>query len=357
MEHFNQDKIRQLAAISIMGILGLFLLFTLSGFISSFLGAVIFYIICAPFLHYVLVKTKIKRGLAVMLVLLLSFLVIVIPVFGLTWLLVSKISIFFTDSQSIYNQVIAWNEYVNVTYGFNLLTADNLVKMQAFVTNLIPNILGGTMTILAEIAMMYFILFYLLYTETDIEKQISKVLPFKMDNARLFAAELRSQTYSNVIGAPLLALIQGCFAATGFWIFGLHEPLFWGLMCGFLSFIPFVGSALVWVPAGMAQLSAGATWQGTAILIYGLVVIINIDNVFRFVLQKRFADVHPLITILGVIVGFNWFGLPGIIFGPLLISYFIIMVKIYRSEYGPQGEQLELPLEVRDIDPSQEKKS
>ncbi len=105
-------------------------------------------------------------------------------------------------------------------------------------------------------------------------------------------------------------------------------------MCGFLSFIPFVGSALVWFPAGIILASSGAYWQGIAILIYGIVVIINVDNVFRFILQKKIADIHPLVTVFGVIIGLKWFGIPGIIFGPLLISYFLIMIKIYRAEYG-----------------------
>lgn len=160
------------------------------------------------------------------------------------------------------------------------------------------------------------------------------MFPYKEENAELFAKELISQTYSNVIGAPLLAIIQCVFAIAGFYFFGLNEPIFWGLICGVLSFIPFVGTALVWVPAGLVQLSVGESWQGIGLLIYGAVIITNVDNVFRFVLQKKFADVHPLVTVFGVIIGLNWFGLPGLIFGPILISYFLIMLKVYRLEYG-----------------------
>ncbi|HRS40237.1 MAG TPA: AI-2E family transporter, partial [Bacteroidia bacterium] len=73
--------------------------------------------------------------------------------------------------------------------------------------------------------------------------------------------------------------------------------------------------------------------QGVAILLYGILVISVVDNVFRFVFQKKFADVHPLITEIGVIVGLQLFGVPGIIFGPLLISYFLIMLRIFREEF------------------------
>ena len=66
-------------------------------------------------------------------------------------------------------------------------------------------------------------------------------------------------------------------------------------------------------------------------------MIINVDNVFRFILQNKIADIHPLVTVFGVIIGLKWFGIPGVIFGPLLISYLLIMVKIYRTEYGSKS--------------------
>jgi predicted PurR-regulated permease PerM len=63
-------------------------------------------------------------------------------------------------------------------------------------------------------------------------------------------------------------------------------------------------------------------------------VITNVDNVFRFVVQKKLGDTHPLITFFGVIVGLDLFGFIGIIFGPLLISYFLILLEIYKKEYA-----------------------
>ena len=336
MAYFESHKLKQIVALAGITLLGGFLLITLSGFIPAFLGAVIFYVICSPFVLFLMNKIKLKRGLAVAITLILSFLVIIIPVFSLTYLLISKVSTMFSASHNFFSDIQNLNAYINSSYGINILSPENLVKLQTGITNFIPNLLGQTMNILADIAIMYFILFYLLYTETSMEKSIVRFLPYEKENAHLFAKELISQTYSNVIGAPLLAIIQGCFAVFGFWIFGLNEAVFWGLMCGFLSFIPFVGSALIWFPAGIILAAYGDYWHGIAILIYGIVVISNMDNVFRFVLQKKIADIHPLVTVFGVIIGLKWFGIPGIIFGPLLISYLLIMIKIYRTEYGTQ---------------------
>lgn len=334
MSYFESNKLKQIVALAVIVLLGGFLLFTLSGFIPAFLGAVIFFIICSPPMLFLINKLKLKRGIAIAIVLLLSFLVIIIPVFSITYLLISKVSTMFSASHDFYGEIQNLNSFINTKYGVNILAPENLLKLQTEITNFIPNLLGQTMSILADIAIMYFILFYLLYRETSMETSIVRFLPYKKENAHLFAKELVSQTYSNVIGAPLLAIIQAGFAILGFWIFGLNEPVFWGIMCGFLSFIPFVGSALVWFPAGVILATSGAYWQGISLLIYGIVVIINVDNVFRFILQKKIADIHPLVTVFGVIIGLKWFGIPGVIFGPLLISYLLIMVKIYRTEYG-----------------------
>lgn len=334
MSYFESEKLKQIVALSGIVILGSFIVISLTGFIPAFLGAVIMYIICSPLMNYLHVSKKMNKGVSIFIVILLSFLVILVPIFSIANILISKISHLLSDNTEVFFRIHNANAYINEHFGFNIMTPENIVKAQEKLTAIIPNLLNETLSILADIAIMYFVLFYLLYTEHHIKNRIIRLFPYKEENAELFAKELITQTYSNVIGAPLLAIIQGIFSIVGFSIFGLNEPVFWGIICGFLSFIPFVGTALIWVPAGLVQLSVGESWQGIGLLIYGAVVITNVDNVFRFVLQKKIADVHPLVTVFGVIIGLNWFGLPGLIFGPILISYFLIMLRIYRLEFG-----------------------
>ena len=140
-------------------------------------------------------------------------------------------------------------------------------------------------------------------------------------------------TYSNAIIVPLVAGGQGLIAAIGYWIFGMPQPLFWGIMTGCFAIIPIVGSALIWVPAVIFIFLTGESWQAIGLLIYCALVVSLVDNVIRLFLQKRFANVHPIITVFGVIIGLNWFGVPGLIFGPLFVSYFVLLLKIYRAEY------------------------
>jgi len=90
---------------------------------------------------------------------------------------------------------------------------------------------------------------------------------------------------------------------------------------------------LIWLPLVIYQYMQGLSWQATGLLIYSLLVTGNVDYLARITLMKKIGDVHPLVTILGVIVGLGLFGFMGFIFGPLLLSYLILMVRIYSTEF------------------------
>jgi predicted PurR-regulated permease PerM len=88
---------------------------------------------------------------------------------------------------------------------------------------------------------------------------------------------------------------------------------------------------LIFVPAAVILLADGMTWQGVGLLVWGFGLVINIDNVLRLVIAKKLGDIHPIITVVGVIIGIPLFGLIGLVYGPLLLAYFLIAVRIYKS--------------------------
>ena len=142
---------------------------------------------------------------------------------------------------------------------------------------------------------------------------------------------MRNMTYSNVLGQGLIAIIQGTLLGIGFLIFGLSDPFFWGIVGIFLSMIPFFGTPFLFVPAGLIAISNGNIGAGIGIILYGYLLVTMIDNFIRMAIGRKIANTHPLITIIGVVIGFPLFGIMGILFGPLLLSLFIILARIYRS--------------------------
>lgn len=309
------------------------IVYTLRPFLDAFLGAIILYVLFRPMMQKFITVKKWKKGRSALLILFVVFVLVLIPLLVMSYMIIPKLTVFFSEGSITMDVLNKADASFQKLTGFQLLTKENLSSLQSEATGFVTNFLSESLMILSNIALLFFLLYYLLVKTGRIEYYLEKYLPFTEDKIERFARELESQTFSNALGSPLLALVQALSAALGYWIFGLPDPLFWGVMTGFFSFFPVVGSLLIWLPASVYQMSAGHTWQGVAIFLYGVAVIGTVDNVFRFVFQKKFADVHPIITIVGVITGLQLFGVSGIIFGPLLFSYFLILLKIFQEEF------------------------
>ncbi len=206
---------------------------------------------------------------------------------------------------------------------------------QKLATN-IPMLLTGTANFLTNLLLMFFILYYMLIHGGKMEKYLHDIMPLKEKNRQILGTETDIMIRANAIGIPLLAIIQGLVGTLGFWIFGVSDFAIWGFLAGVASLIPIVGTGLIWVPLTVYLLAVNHIWQGIGLGIYSLIILTNIDYVARITVLRRIGDVHPLITILGVIVGLSMFGFLGLVFGPLLISYFIVLIRIYRNEFNAQ---------------------
>ncbi len=323
---------QSLAFLSLV-IFGCFILFQLRMFLDVFLGSIIFYVLGKPLVEFFNTKLNIKKSLAAVIVILISFIIVLVPIYFLGTLFYNKLATFI-DRETLEKTIDFVNQNFKKLSGIELVTDDNIKKIQVEATGFATGFVSETLVVLGNLGIMYFILFYLLSNTGNIENLVSSFLPFNSDNLSLLGKELEIQVYSNALGSPVLATLQGIVASIGFYFFELPDPIFWGMIAGVFSIIPFIGSALIWAPAGLYLFMENYVWQGFAIVIYGVLIISTIDNIFRFVFQSKIADVHPLITILGVIFGLKFFGVSGLIFGPLTLSYFLILLKIYREKFN-----------------------
>jgi len=331
-KQYNKRFAHQFLLISLF-LISAMIFYSMKLFVGSFLGAIILYVLFRPFMSRYSEKKNWNKNLVALGIILTTFLLIVTPILLTSFMIVPKITLFFREGSMTMQVFYSLDTRINELTGYNLITPETINSLRDQAGGFITGFLSGSMLILSEIALMYLFLFYFLINTGRMETFLQRHLPFSNQNINKFSKELEVQTFSNALGAPLLAVLQGIVSIFGFWIFGLPEPVFWGTMTGLFSFVPVVGSMLIWLPAAIFQISTGETWQGIAILLFGIIIISSIDNVFRFVFQKKFANVHPLVTIIGVIVGLQLFGVSGIIFGPLLISYFIILLKIFKEEF------------------------
>lgn len=222
-------------------------------------------------------------------------------------------------------------------FHFSLISEQNFTQAQAVIGNFISSLLNQGLNLLGSITMMYFFLYFMIININRMEAAIIKYLPFKRNKIERFGHELKAQTFSNAVAVPLIALVQGGIGYISYLIVGIPEAGFWGILTGIASILPIIGTGLIWIPISIYLLASNQTWEGIFVLSWGLIILSSMDNIVRFVLARQMADVHPIITVLGVIIGINYFGITGLVFGPLIISYFVILLQIYYTEYqSPQ---------------------
>jgi predicted PurR-regulated permease PerM len=330
MSVFNYKQRNNIILASII-VLGCFLLYALSSLFSSILGAVVLFTIFRPLYINLAENRGWNRSLVALLIIFISLIVIVIPFLTLSIMVVGKISSINLKELPIDQ----WISKIDAFAGANLnqphFAEDTLQKLGTFATGLFPSILGSAANTILTLLVLYFILYFMFTQIREFEAGLLKYAPFREQHALKFANALRDSTYSNVLGQGIIALTQGILLANGFWIFGIPDPIFWGVIAIFISFLPVVGAPTLCIPASIVLFAQGQNWQGVALLAYGLLFIGNIDNFLRMIINKRVANTHPIISIIGVFIGLPLFGILGLVFGPVLLSYFMLLLEIYET--------------------------
>jgi predicted PurR-regulated permease PerM len=330
MSIFNYKQRNNIILVSII-ILGCFLLYALSELFSSILGAIVLFTIFRPFYLYMVEKRNFNRALAAVIIISISLIVIVIPFLSISIMVITKIA-------SINRQSLPIDEWLNKIdkfAGSNLnqphFAENTIQKLGAYATDLFPSIIGSAANIILTLLVMYFLLYFMFVQMREFELGLLKYAPFREQHALKFAVELRNSTYSNVLGQGVIAITQGALLANGFWIFGIPDPIFWGVIGAFISFLPVVGAPTLCIPASIIIFANGQKLQGVLLLLYGILFIGNVDNVLRMIINKRIGNTHPIISVIGVFIGLPLFGILGLVFGPVLLSYFLLLLEIYET--------------------------
>jgi predicted PurR-regulated permease PerM len=260
-----------------------------------------------------------------------------------------KVNEVFGHTEELMQGIQELSNRVSSYTGTDLLTKENMGELQKMAGNFIPTFLNSSLNILANLAMMFFVLYFMLANGRAMEENLRRFIPLHDDSVKQLATETNTMVRANALGIPLISIIQGLTAMLGYWIFGLSDWGLWGLLTGLFAFLPLIGTMIIWVPLVVFLYSQGdSNWQATGLLIYSLVVTGNVDYLARITLMKKIGDVHPLVTIFGVIVGLGLFGFMGFIFGPLLISYLILLVRIYTSEFVETNNHHSHPNELHE---------
>lgn len=325
--------IRQIFILGLIVLLGYLIFKEMATYLSGVLGAITLHVLLRKW-QGKLVQRKWNSSLAAGFLMLMSFLIILIPIAGLGLMLTSKVSKAVNNSEKVAGIIKEKIGEIEQQYNLDIASSVDTGAIADWVSENLQSLAGSAFNVFIAIGIMYFLLYYMLTNRRALRESLMEYIPLSSENLKLIGKDSINLVKSNAVGIPLVALLQGVVALVGFLILGVEDPFFWFAIVAVGSMIPFVGSALGIIPVCIILYASGDVWQAIVLAIYGTVVVGATDNLFRLVIQKRLADIHPLITLIGVIVGVPIFGFIGLIFGPILVSLFVLVAKIYKQEYG-----------------------
>ena len=195
----------------------------------------------------------------------------------------------------------------------------------------LPGRLGDAAGAALHFVLMAFALFFFLRDGPQFLERISLYMPFSRAHRERLTRQVKDIVISTIYGGIIVALAQGLIGSFTFGLLGLHSPILWGLAISMGSFLPFVGSAIIWVPAALWLLLKGAVTEGLVLLFVGIFAITLVDNVLRPVLIRGRLRMPLLAIFFSVFGGIQLFGLIGLVMGPLVLGIFISVLDIFKD--------------------------
>lgn len=196
-----------------------------------------------------------------------------------------------------------------------------------------PDFLGSITEWLLGFFIMLFVLFFSFQSGRGSFERVRALIPLAPSLKDKLIEEVKSVTWAVVYGQVMTALVQGTLGGLGFLIFGVPNPILWGFIMILLSFLPLFGTPVIWAPAGLFLILSGATVRGIGLLLWGGILVMNVDNFLKPRLISGQSNIHPVVVLLGVLGGLKLFGLIGLVAGPLILALLIALIRFYEEEY------------------------
>lgn len=328
------DTTRQRAAALII-LLGVGLLIALAPFATGLVGTLVLYVMLAPLNETLRARTS--PGIAAALLTLLAVFLVLVPGLSFAGVVVGQAQ----EMASGVVQSPLLRRLGELRVG-DFAVGPRLAGLgENVVTWLGSSAFGliGTATRLAlNLTIAFFGLYYLLLRPHETWEMTRPYIPFSSANTEKLRQRFRDVTASTLIGTLLIALMQGALVALAFWVLGLSSAVFWGFVTAVFAILPLVGSGLVWGPGVISLMLDGRMPAAIGLAVWGVAVVGMVDNLMRPMVYRRWAQIHPLVTLVGAIAGVRYFGILGILIGPLGLSYFFELIRMYREEYVDKEE-------------------
>lgn len=340
-KQISNRAINQIMLIAIILLICLLIFKHLSYYLPGFLGAITLYIVFRDFYFKLTVHRGWNRAATSLLFIFLSIVFIVMPLWALVDYLTPRIWAFLSNTDQIvakFNEVKIYMRDKPLLEHIDMSNAALLQFLQNL-TRYLPSVINSVAEVLINTLVAFFVLFFMQIHGTKMEATLDSFLPYSRLSKDEIWDDVNLMVRTNAIGIPILGVCQGIVAMIGYYIFGVQNPILWGIVTGIATILPVIGTMAVYIPICIVAFATGSTTNAIWLTLYCFFLVGGIDNVLRFTILKTLGNVPPLITVFGVLFGLNLFGMLGLIFGPLIISAVGVLIKVYRNEYGMQSRQ------------------
>ena len=321
------------------------LLWPLSG---AILWGTVLAIVFAPLQRYLKSRFGQRPGIAALTTMLIIVFIVVIPMGVVAAALLREAAGLYDMLQagkldfSLYFQQVAealpqWVRSLMTRFDVETLTATQrklaygLQEASQFLATQILSICQSAVQLFINLGVMIYLLFFLLRDGEALFARIKKAVPLRADLQVALFDKFAAVVRATVKGDILVAMLQGALGGFIFWIVGIHAPVLWAVLMAFLSLLPAVGAAIVWLPVAIYLLAIGAVWQGLLLIAFGTFVIGLVDNVVRPILVGKDTKMPDYVVLISTISGLQIFGLNGFVLGPVIAAVFLTVWEIYSE--------------------------
>ncbi len=321
-------------------------------FFSPIAWAAIFAILLYP-AHDRLHQRVPNKSLSATIMTILVLLIIIVPLSALGILLIAEIISTYDLIQQWFNsgkydQVLAFfrgpfidnvreqlGTYVDLeNIDLYTIISQAMQRLSSFAVEQLTNIVQNFSRFLFSFVLMVFTLFFFFKDGEGMVQFLKEVIPLEPKRENEIFQQFAEVVVATVVGDLAVALLQGILGGIAFWILGLPSPVFWGALMAILSIFPVVGAPLVYMPASIILFAQNEIFKAIALLVWGLLVVSQIDNFLRPILISGRTKLHTLLLFFSILGGIYVFGFLGIIIGPVIAALFFTMLRIFRDEFA-----------------------
>ena len=310
-------------------IAGIFILafFILKPIIIPIIFGLLFAYVFSPV--YKLIKRKIKgKNISALILLIGLALIVAVPIIYFVPIMIRQSSELYILLRNFdFGQILS--NFMQNDIASSL--SSNINNMIYKISSTFQNQLINLPSFLLQFVVFLFTFYFAVRDGNELRDYISTLSPFSDSTEKKFLKEFRGITNAIVFGQVLIGVVQGLAVGVGLFVLGIPNVLILTFITMIVSMIPVLGSWIIWLPVGLFLLLTGQTFNGIFLLLYGALFVSTIDNLIRPYLLSKQSNLPVALSIIGTIGGLYFFGIAGLVLGPLILAYILIIIEFYQK--------------------------